>query len=77
MQARTPLCLEYTGARDLMGRPIIEDGLARVSTPRSMHKRVRDMEPQWPLQAVLDVNDLGSHDNALHYSMTVKTDYGM
>ena len=28
LQARTPLCLEYTGALDLMGRPVIEDGLA-------------------------------------------------
>jgi len=77
MQARTPLCLEYTGARDLIGRPVIEDGLARVSAPRSARKRVRDMKQQRPLQAVSGVNDLGPHDNALHYSVTVNTDCGM
>ena len=35
MQARTPLCLEYTGACDLMGRPVIKDGLSRVCAPHS------------------------------------------
>jgi len=77
MQARTPLSLEYTGARDLMGHPVIEDGLARVSAPRSARKRVRGMKQQRPLQAVLGVNDLSPHDNALHYSVTVNTDCGM
>jgi len=77
MQARTPLCLEYTGARDLMGRPVIEDGLARVSAPRSACKIVRGMKQQRPLQAVSGVNDLGPHDNALLYSVTVNTDCGM
>jgi len=43
MQARTPLCLEYTRVHDLMGRPNIEDGLARVSAPRSARKRVCGM----------------------------------
>ena len=69
MQARTPLC----GARDLIGR----DGLARVSAPRSACKSVRGMKQQRPLQAVSSVNDLGPHDNALLYSMTVNTDCGM
>ena len=77
MQARTPLCLKYTGARDLMGRPVIEDGLARVSASRSVRKRVRGMKQQRPLQAVSGVNDLGPHDNAMRYSVTVNTDCGM
>ena len=35
-----------------MGCPVIKDGLARVSVPRSVPKRVRDMKQQRPLQAV-------------------------
>jgi len=40
MQARTQLCLDYTRAHDLMGRPVIEDDLAQVSAPRSKRKHV-------------------------------------
>jgi len=74
IQARAPLCLEYTGARDLVGCPVIEDGLARVSALRSARKRVCGMKQQRPLRAVLGVNDLGPHDNALCYSVTENTD---
>jgi len=77
VQARTPLCLEYTRARDLMGRPVIEDGLARVSAPRSARKHVRGIEQQRPLEAVSGVNDLGPHNNALHYNVTVNTHCAM
>jgi len=77
MQTCTPLCLEYTRARDLMGRPVIEDGLARVSAPRSARNHVRGIQQQRPLEAVSGVNDLGPHDNALHYNVTVNTDCAM
>ena len=47
------------------------------TAPRSARKRVGDMKQQRLLQAVLGVNDLGPHDNALHYSVAVNTDCGM
>ena len=42
-----------------------------------MRKRVHGMKQQQPLEAVLGVNDLGPHDNALHYNVTVNTDCAM
>jgi len=35
------------------------------------------MIQQQPLEVVSGVNDLGPHDNALHYNMTVNTDCAM
>jgi len=42
-----------------------------------VRKRVHGMKQQQPLEAVLGVNDLGPHDNALHYNVTVNTDCAM
>ena len=75
MQARTPLCLEYTRARDLGGQPVIADGLARVSVPRSARKHVRGVKQSRLLEVVSVV--MGPHDNALHYNVTMNTDCAM
>ena len=67
------LCLPRTGVRDALGRPVVQDGLARFA--RLPHKRLRSVVSR-PQRAVEGVTSLGPHANALYFSVAVVSQYG-
>jgi len=67
------LCLPRTGVRDALGRPVVEDDLARFA--RLPHKRLRSVVSR-PQRAVKGVTSLGPHANALYFSVAVVSQYG-
>ena len=72
-EAVQQLCLPHTGVRDTLGRPVVEDGLARFA--RRPHKRLRSVVSR-PQRAVEGVTSLGPHANALYFSVAVVSQYG-
>ena len=73
-EAVQQLCLPRTGVRDVLGRPVVEDGLARSA--RRLHKRLRSVVSR-PQRAVKGVTSLGQHANALYFAVAVVSRCGL
>ena len=72
-EAVQQLCLPRTGVRDALGRPVVEDGLARFA--RLPHKRLHSVVSRQQ-RTVEGVTSLGPHDNALYFAVAVVSRYG-
>ena len=73
-EAVQQLCLPRTGVRDALGRPVVEDGLARLA--RRPHKRLRSVVSR-PQRAAEGATSLGPHANALYFAVGVVSQCGL
>ena len=73
-EAVQQLCLPRPGVRDALGRPVVEDGLARFA--RRPHKRLC-IDVSRPQRAVKSVMSLGPHANALYFAVDVVLQCGL
>ena len=68
------VCLPRTGVRDALGRPVVEDGLARFA--RCPHKRLRSVVSR-PQRAVEGVTSLGPHANSMYFAVAAVSQCGL
>ena len=73
-EAVQQLCLPRTGVHAVLGRPVVNDGLARFA--RLPHKRLRSVVSR-PQRAVEGVTLLGPHANALYFAVAVVSQCGL
>ena len=72
-EAVQQLCLPRTGVRDVLGRPVVKDGLAQFA--RHPHRLCRVMSRLQ--RAIEGVTLLGPHANALYFAVAVVSQCGI
>ena len=68
------LCLPRTGFRDVLGRPVVKDGLARLA--RLPHKRLCSVVSR-PQRAVEGVTSRGPHAITVYFTVSVVSRCGL